>query len=176
MGNVHFTKVYCTPTIYQMVFLVWEYSSEQAPWLHGWGRLTVIEQISRCQALKGAREKKQSLLQQIGSTQESEEELLYPELTGKFSLMFQYLCRLTCGKRGESHVWIWEKTILGRENKTIALEEGASLVCSKDNKEVSVEQQARGKVVDEEWEVVSCRSHRAPLAVVRSCEKVVLVV
>ena len=49
-------------------------------------------------------------------------------------------------------------------------------MCSKDNKEVSVEQQARGKVVDEEWEVVSCRSRRAPLAVVRSCEKVVLVV
>ena len=49
-------------------------------------------------------------------------------------------------------------------------------MCSKDNKEVSVEQQARGKVVDEEWEVVSCRSRRAPLAVVRSCEKVVHVV
>ena len=50
------------------------------------------------------------------------------------------------------------------------------MVCSKDNKEVSVEQQARGKVVDEEREVVSYRSCRAPLAVVRSCEKVVLVV
>ena len=56
----------------------------------------MIEQISRFQALKGAREKKQSLLQQRGSTQGPEEELLYPELTGKFFLMLQYLCRLTC--------------------------------------------------------------------------------
>ena len=71
---------------------------------------------------------------------------------------------------------MWEKRILGRENKTIILEEGTSLVCSRDNKGVSVEQQAREKIVAEEWEVVSYRSCRALLAVVRSCEKVVLVV
>lgn len=71
---------------------------------------------------------------------------------------------------------MWEKRILGRENKTIVLEEGTSMVCSRNNKEVSVEQQARGKVVAEEWDVVSCRSRKALLAVVRSCKKVVLVV
>lgn len=71
---------------------------------------------------------------------------------------------------------MWEKRILGRENKTIILEEGTSLVCSRDNKVVNVEQQTRGKIVAEEWEIVSCRSCRALLTIVRSCKKVVLVV
>lgn len=58
------------------------------------------------------------------------------------------------------------------KTEPFAVEVTASLVCSRDRKEVVVEQQARGKVVDELWEVVNCRSRRALWAIARSCRKV----
>lgn len=61
---------------------------------------------------------------------------------------------------------MWRKKVLGRENKTTAVElGGASLVCPGVRKEASVEQQARGKVADEVWEVVNVRCRRALLAI-----------
>lgn len=64
-----------------MVFLAWEYSSEQGSCLPGGGRLTVIGQMSICQALVGAMEKNKTRLDRSG------EELLYTGMMGKASLM-----------------------------------------------------------------------------------------
>lgn len=61
---------------------------------------------------------------------------------------------------------LWRKKILGRGNKTTAVETGgASLVCPRVRKEASVEQQARGKETEEVWRVVNVRSRRALLAI-----------
>lgn len=48
------------------------------------------------------------------------------------------------------------------EKTVTAVEVGASWAGLRDRKEPGVEQQARGKVVDEVWEVVNGRSHSWP--------------